>query len=330
VHRLNRAEYANAVRELFGVEIDVAELLPSDGGDFGFDNIASVLTTSPLLLERYLTAALRIADAAIGDVQAAPTAATYKIGVEVTQNQHMDGLPLGTRGGTVVRHNFPADAEYVLSSRLLNTVAEGYAGVEGHDEPHEFIITIDGEQVFSALIGGPEDHAENARDFLASRAVIDERMTSPPLAITAGPHDVGFTWVERPAVGQSVWQPPLRATQEAHNPSGLPRLETASIVGPYGATGVSSTPSRELPGITRLPLLASIGFTGLNRPSRQERVQSESATPATCSPPARKEFVVSILRASTARHSARRKSQTRHNGICVCAICPILLLGKSK
>jgi hypothetical protein len=245
VHRLNRAEYANAVRDLFGVDLDVAELLPSDGGDFGFDNIASVLTTSPLLLERYLTVALRVADAAIGDVQAAPTAATYKIGVEVTQNQYMEGLPLGTRGGTIVRHTFPADAEYVLSGRLLNTVAEGYAGVEGHDEPHEFVITIDGEQVFSALIGGPDDHAENARDFLASRAVIDERMTSPHLAVTAGPHDVGFTWVERPAVEQSVWQPPLRATQEAHNPSGLPRLESASIEGPYNATGVSPTPSRE-------------------------------------------------------------------------------------
>jgi hypothetical protein len=245
VHRLNRSEYANAVHDLFGVEIDVAELLPSDGGDFGFDNIASVLTTSPLLLERYLTAALRIADAAIGDVQAAPTAATYKIGVEVTQNQHMDGLPLGTRGGILVRHNFPADAEYVLSGRLLNTVAEGYAGVEGHDEPHEFIITIDGEQVFSASIGGPEDHAENARDFLAARALIDERMTSPPLPITAGTHEVGFTWIERPASEQSVWQPPLRATQEAHNPSGLPRLETVNIEGPYNATGVSPTPSRE-------------------------------------------------------------------------------------
>jgi hypothetical protein len=245
VHRLNRAEYANAVRDLTGVEIDVAELLPSDGGDFGFDNIASVLTTSPLLLERYLTAAMRIADAAIGDVEAAPTAATYKIGVEVTQNQHMPGLPIGTRGGTVVRHNFPADAEYVLSGRLLNTVAEGYAGVEGHEEPHEFIITIDGEQVFSASIGGPEDHAENSRDFLASLAAIDERMTSPRLAVTAGPHDVGFTWVERPAVEQNVWQPPLRATQEVHNPSGLPRLESARIVGPYDATGVSSTPSRE-------------------------------------------------------------------------------------
>jgi hypothetical protein len=245
VHRLNRAEYANAVRDLFGVEIDVAELLPSDGGDFGFDNIASVLTTSPLLLERYLTAALRIADAALGNVDAAPTAATFKIPVEVTQNQHMAGLPLGTRGGTVVRHNFPADAEYVFSGRLLNTVAEGYAGVEGHDEPHEFIITIDGEQVFSAQVGGPEDHAQNSADFLVARAMIDERMTSPRLPITAGQHEVGFTWVERPAVEQNVWQPPLRATQEVHNPSGLPRLETVAIEGPYEATGVSPTPSRE-------------------------------------------------------------------------------------
>ena len=70
-------------------------------------------------------------------------------------------------------------------------------------------------------------------------------MTSPRLPITAGPHEVGFTWVERPAVEQNVWQPPLRDTQEAHNPSGLPRLESASIAGPFDATGVSHTPSRQ-------------------------------------------------------------------------------------
>lgn len=177
VHRLNRAEYANAIRDLLGVEIDVAELLPSDGGDFGFDNIAAVLTTSPLLLERYLTAALRVADAAVGNPDAVPTNAAYKIPVDVTQEGHLEGLPLGTQGGTVVTHNFPADADYVLSGRLLRTVAEGYVGVEGHDTPHEFVIAVDGEQVYSARIGGPEDHKGSAADILASRIVIDERMT---------------------------------------------------------------------------------------------------------------------------------------------------------
>ncbi len=245
VHRLNRAEYANAIRDLLGVEVDVTELLPSDGGDFGFDNIAAVLTTSPLLLERYLTAALRVADVAIGNPDTVPTAATYKIPVDVTQDQHMEGLPIGTRGGTVVTHNFPADADYVLSGRLLRTVAEGYVGVEGQDTPHQFVITVDGEQVYAAAVGGPDDHKESAADILASRVVIDERMTSPRIPITAGPHEIGFTWVERPALEQNAWQPSLRDSQEAHNPAGIPRLETANIAGPFDVSGVSDTAIRE-------------------------------------------------------------------------------------
>src|SRR5688572_28934614 len=112
LHRLNRTEYANAVRDLLGVTVDVAELLPSDGGDFGFDNIASALTTSSLLLERYLTAGLRIAELAVGDAGAEPGTATYTISTVVTQNQHVEGLPLGTRGGIMVPHNFAADGEY--------------------------------------------------------------------------------------------------------------------------------------------------------------------------------------------------------------------------
>src|SRR4029078_886842 len=114
VHRLNRAEYANAVRDLLGVEADLSSLLPSDGGDFGFDNIAEVLTTSPLLLERYLTVALRVADMAVGNADAVVTAATYRIPFDVTQDYHLDGLPLGTRGGTLVHHNFPPHADHVL------------------------------------------------------------------------------------------------------------------------------------------------------------------------------------------------------------------------
>jgi cytochrome c5 len=119
LHRLNRTEYANAVRDLLGVTVDVADLLPSDGGDFGFDNIATALNTSPLLLERYLTAGLRIAELAVGDTGAETGTATFTISTVVTQDQHVDGLPLGTRGGILVRHPFPADGEYVFSGRLL-------------------------------------------------------------------------------------------------------------------------------------------------------------------------------------------------------------------
>ena len=246
LHRLNRAEYANAVRDLLAVTVDVADLLPSDGGDFGFDNIATALTTSPLLLERYLTAGLRIAEHAVGDSAAEPGTATYTVSTVVTQNDHVEGLPLGTRGGLRVAHHFPADGEYVFSGRLLKTVAEGLAGVEGHETPHLFIVTIDGKQVFSAPIGGKEDHAAAAENKPVPREEFDKRMTSPRIKVTAGLHDVGFTFVERPAQEQNMWLPSLRATQEAHNPSGLPRLRNGIIEGPHNAAGVTSTARQQL------------------------------------------------------------------------------------
>ena len=244
LHRLNRAEYANAIRDLLAVDVDATGLLPSDGGDFGFDNVAAALKTSPLLLERYLTAALYISDLAVGNAEVTPGATTFTIGFEVTQDQHMDGLPLGTRGGTLVRYNFPADAEYVFSGRLLRTVAEGYVGVEGHEIPHQFVITIDGEQVYSAAIGGKADHESSSKDILQSRVEIDNRMTAR-VPVTAGPHEVGFTWIEKPTREQAVWQPSLRASQEVHNPGGMPRLRTVSIEGPYNVTGIGDTASRK-------------------------------------------------------------------------------------
>jgi hypothetical protein len=245
LHRLNREEYANAIRDLLALDVDVSELLPSDGGDFGFDNIASVLRTSPLLLERYLTVAQRVGDLAVGDPKAVPSSVFYKIPVEVTQDKWMEGLPLGTRGGILVHHTFPADAEYVLSGRLLRTVAEGYVGVEGHDVPHEFIITVDGEQVFSVPVGGKDDHEASSKSITLAQVEMDRKMTSPRIPVTAGPHELAFTWIDMPEQEQNVWQPALRETLEAHNPAGIPRLESAIIEGPYDASGVSSTPSRD-------------------------------------------------------------------------------------
>jgi cytochrome c5 len=245
LHRLNRTEYANAVRDLLGVDFDVAELLPSDGGDFGFDNIASALKITPMLMEGYLTAALRISDLAVGDAEVAPGTASFSISTVVTQRQHVDGLPLGTRGGTVQRYNFPADGEYVFYGRLLRTVAEGYVGVEGHETPFQFIVTVDGEQVFSAPIGGKQDHESSGKNITISREEVDKRMTSPRIPITAGPHEVGFTFIDRPAAEQNAWQPVLRDSLEAHNPSGLPRLRTGNIEGPFNITGISETPTRK-------------------------------------------------------------------------------------
>ena len=245
LHRLNRLEYANAVRDLLGVTVDVSDLLPSDGGDFGFDNVATALKTSPLLIERYLTAGLKVSELAVGDAGSEPGTTTFTIPTTVTQNEHVDGLPLGTRGGLMVPFTFPADGEYVFSGKLLKTVAEGLSGVEGQETPHIFIVTLDGKRVFSAPIGGQEDHDAAVSNKPVAREVFDKRMTSPRITVTAGVHEVGFTFVERPTQEQNAWQPVLRATQEAHNPSGLPRLRNGIIEGPYNTSGVTSSSSRQ-------------------------------------------------------------------------------------
>jgi hypothetical protein len=243
VHRLNRTEYRNAVRDLLGLDVDVTSVLPNDGGDFGFDNVATGLRTSPLLLEGYVTAAQRISTLAVGDAKTAASTTEYEINRNFSQNAHVDGLPLGTRGGRVVSHVFPADGEYKLFGRLVRGIEEGYAGVESNDEPHTFVITIDGEEVFSAPIGGQADHDVQAKDMNEARTIIDARMTAK-VAVTAGPHEVGFTFRERPGEAQDVWQPADRDSQEFHMIGGLPKLKTVGVEGPYAPSGVSRTPSR--------------------------------------------------------------------------------------
>jgi hypothetical protein len=244
VHRLNRAEYRNAIRDLLALDVDVSALLPNDGGDFGFDNIAAALRTSPLLLDGYLTAAQRISTLAVGDAKAATGTTEYSINRDFSQNAHIDGLPLGTRGGRVVRHVFPADGEYKLFGRLVRGIEEGYAGVESNDLPHTFVITVDGAEVHAVEIGGHEDHKVQAKDMNEARTILDARMTAR-VTLTAGPHEIGFTFKERPGQPQDVWQPGQRDSQEIHYIGGLPKLKTVGVEGPYNATGVSSTPSRE-------------------------------------------------------------------------------------
>jgi len=244
VHRLNRAEYANAVRDLLAVDLDVSDLLPTDGAEYGFDNIATALKTSPLLLEGYVNAAERVSAMAVGDPQVRPGTTEHSISYEFSQSGYIDGLPLGTIGGTVVHHVFPADAEYKLSGRLTRGVQEGYSGVEGNDIPFTFVITIDGAEVYSAPIGGPADDEMQAKDLAAAQPVIDKRMTGR-VRVSAGPHEVGFTWRERPAQLQDVWEPARRDSQEIHMVAGIPRLRTVSIDGPYNVHGVSEGASRQ-------------------------------------------------------------------------------------
>jgi hypothetical protein len=114
LHRMNRSEYANAIRDLLALEIDVATLLPSDSTSEGFDNIADVLGTSPALIQGYLSAAMKISRLAVGDLSAPPAPVTYRAARGLSQRAHLDGMPIGTQGGMIARHNFPLDAEYEI------------------------------------------------------------------------------------------------------------------------------------------------------------------------------------------------------------------------
>src|SRR5208282_2956955 len=191
-----------------------------------------------------LNAAERVSAMAVGDPKVKPGTTEHSISREFSQNGYIEGLPLGTFGGTVIHHVFPADAEYKLSGRLVRGVQEGYAGVEGNDTPNTFVITVDGTEVYSAPIGGPKDDEIQAKDLAAAQPIIDKRMTGR-VRVSAGPHDVGFTWRERPAQLQDVWQPSARDSQEVHMVAGLPKLRTVSIDGPYNVRGISEGPSRE-------------------------------------------------------------------------------------
>jgi hypothetical protein len=190
--------------------------------------------------------ALRVADMAIGNPEAVPVMSTFNVPFDVTQDYRLDGMPLGTRGGVRALHHFPADGEYVLAARLFRGVEEGLFGVEGHDIPHDFVVLVDDEVVYESQIGGKEDHQLSLDEgFNVLQFDIEPRLTSDPVRITAGPHEVAFTWREQPGADQSVWERPVRASLDVHNPSGAPRIEYAYVQGPYNVTGVSDTPSRE-------------------------------------------------------------------------------------
>src|SRR5271170_4117329 len=145
LHRMNRGEYANAIRDLLGVDVDAATLLPADDSSNGFDNIADVLGISPALLERYVSAAAKVSRLAVGDPETAPLDVTYTVRGDLSQAETLDGLPLGTRGGTVVRHNFPLDGEYLIKLSLMK-LSFGQVFGEGA-EGQELEVTLNGERV---------------------------------------------------------------------------------------------------------------------------------------------------------------------------------------
>src|SRR5665213_2108892 len=130
LHRLNRSEYANSIRDLLALDIDATSMLPPDDESYGFDNIADVLKTSPSLLERYMSASWNISRLAVGDPSISATSSIIRARADLSQNEHIDGLPLGTRGGIIVRHNFPLDGEYLIKIRLWRVTADIIRGLE--------------------------------------------------------------------------------------------------------------------------------------------------------------------------------------------------------
>jgi len=249
-HRLNRAEYRNAVRDLLGLEIDVSEHLPSDDASYGFDNIGDVLGISPTLLEGYLEAARRISQEAIGDTRLSAETFTYRAAPDLTQDYRLEGLPFGTRGGMLVEHNFPLDGEYEIKAQLLRNFIGGIMGLA---EKHELEFSLDGERLQLFSIGGKKKPAadENAEGAQAPKP--NEKPADADLVVRvpvkAGRHALAVTFVERPAAqSEDLRTPYLRSYAILGDlTSGQPHLASVAVAGPFnGAAGESSTRKRIL------------------------------------------------------------------------------------
>jgi mono/diheme cytochrome c family protein len=206
LHRLNRTEYANAIRDLLALDINVNTLLPADGSSQGFDNLAEALAVSPSLIQGYVSAAMKISRLAVGDRTLAPLQTTFAPPPGLAQDRHIDGLPLGTRGGVVFNHTFPLDAEYEFA----------FGGRGGG--PGGLDLTLDGAQV----------KVDNPRGFR--------------MKVTAGPHAIGLALVDRQrGAGVDEIYSDFRTNATFTTPGGVPTLV---VTGPFNATGAGDTPSR--------------------------------------------------------------------------------------
>jgi hypothetical protein len=238
VHRLNRTEYANAIRDLLDLEVDTTALLPPDSSSFGFDNMAESLSINSTLLERYLSAASRISRLAVGDVSAVSKETTYAAPGDLSQNEHIDGLPFGTRGGMLIHHNFPADGEYVFQIALLRGTSLQLFGADAKGQLME--LSIDGERVKVF------DLDVEQRNTVRIDNIPQPMQLRVPL--TAGAHAIGVAFIQKghnqlDDVFSSAY---LRSqvTLDDRSRTTLPHINRVTIVGPYNSGGVSETASR--------------------------------------------------------------------------------------
>jgi mono/diheme cytochrome c family protein len=238
--RLNRTEYNNAIRDLLALDYDATPLLPSDSASFGFDNV-TVGNLSPTLLESYVSAAEKISRLAVGGPSLSLGGSTVRIRPDITQEKHIEGLPIGSRGGALVSHVFPVNGEYEITIRLARDRNEH---IEGLFEAHDIELLLDGEQLRLFSIEPIKQAQPQAASDSPSHENLDAHMKIR-VPVTAGPHALGVTFPKKPTLLLETARQPY----EAHfNYYRHPRLQPAvyeiSIVGPYDAAGPGDTASR--------------------------------------------------------------------------------------
>jgi hypothetical protein len=242
--RLSRNEYAYAVKDLLGVEIDPVEHLPAEIEVEGFTNIAAALSASPAFVEQYVNVASTVAHLAVGEPQPKVRTAFFPRPA-ADQNAYVDGMPLGTRGGIRFTHTFPADGEYRVTLKDLG------AGLypRSLETRHTLIVLVDRTEVFRGEIGGPEDLALIDRGGAPARAEIMARFTNIPVPVTAGIHEVAITFIERSRAADDEQVTPF-SPSDSFSFTGAPRVPGifggVDLIGPYGSPGLSSTPSRRM------------------------------------------------------------------------------------
>ena len=238
--RLNRTEYQNAIRDLLALDVDVASLLPSDSSSHGFDNV-TVGDLSPTLLTRYISAAQKISRLAVGGPGLSPGGSTIRIRPDITQEEHFDGLPLGTRGGALVPHTFPVDGEYEIQIRLARDRNEH---IEGLTKTHEVELLLDRERVQLFTVTPPRRDAEFSLSYQPSHQNLDQHL-KVRIPVKSGPHTLGVTFLKDPTELLESGRQPFDAHFNYHrHPRIQPALYQISITGPYTVTGRGDTPSR--------------------------------------------------------------------------------------
>ena len=241
VHRLNRAEYANAIRDLLAVELDVSSMLPPDDSSGGFDNNADVLGLSPVLLESYLTAAERITALAIGDPKAPPMGELFRVRQDESQDRHIEGLPLGTVGGMLIPTTLPLDGEYQFQVRLFRT---NLGTMRGLEYAHQLEISVNGERVHLASFGGDNEITASSDNPTITGDDVDGRFTVR-VPLKAGPAQIGVAFVEKThALNTRRLQSYVRSSSDTIDFSGYPHIDEIILTGPFKVTGVGDTPSR--------------------------------------------------------------------------------------